>query len=445
MKPTQKRLLWIAVIAIVVIVIAAIVKNRSSKAVEVYTAKASVRTIVETVIANGKIQPETEVVISSEVSGKILELPFKEGDKVEEGDLLVKINPDLAQAALDRAIATLNNAKANEANADARLIQAKAQFRNSKINYERNKRLYENDAISRAEYDNILANYESAEGEVLAAEQALKAAAYSVESAAATVKESRDSYSRTTIYAPMSGTVSSLSAEVGEQVVGAMQMTGTEIMRVANLEVMEVLVDVNESDIVRVNFGDTALIEVDAYVNRKFEGIVTEIANSAKSAGVAADQVTNFEVKVRILEASYSDLIAKSRSGLAPFRPGMNATVEIQTEKKENVLSVPIESIASRTDTSSQRKRSTVEQILGDSGDDRDERFTVAFVVQGGEAQVRVVTTGIQDDRYIEVIDGLEVDDEVIAGPYDLVSQKLIPGEEVKVTTRSELYGQKKR
>jgi HlyD family secretion protein len=433
--------LYIAIVAIAALVVVAIVKNRGSDAIQVTASDVQSRTIVETVVANGKIQPETEVIISSEVSGKILELPFNEGAKVKKGELLVKINPDLAQAALDRAVASLNNAKANEANTDARLIQAKAQFRNNKMIYERSTTLRDNGAIAQAEYDNALATFESAEAEVQAAEQSVKAASYAVQSSMATVKEASDSYSRTTIYSPMDGTVSRLTAEVGEQVVGAMQMTGTEIMRVANLDVMEVLVDVNESDIVRVSFGDTALIEVDAYVDRKFKGVVTEIANSAKSTGMAADQVTNFEVKVRILKSSYSDLLEKSSGGLAPFRPGMNATVEVNTETRRNVPSVPIESVTSRTDTSSTTQRSGVEKVLGESSADKEkERITVVFVEREGVAHVRAVKTGIQDDRFIEVIEGLQDGEVVISGPYDVVSQKLMPGDEVETVTKEQLY-----
>ena len=440
MSKTRKRLIWIVVLVIVALIIAAVVVKRGGNKTKVTSSEVTVRTISETVVANGKIQPETEVVISSEVSGKILELPFKEGAKVKKGDLLVKINPDLAQAALERAVASLNSAKANKANADARLLQAEAQYRNSQVVFERNQKLLDQGAISQADFDNLKTNYESAEAEVLAARQSVKASEFSVESAQASVKEARDSYSRTTIYSPMDGTISSLSVEEGEQVVGAMQMTGTEIMRVANLDVMEVLADVNESDIVRVNFNDTASIEVDAYVDRKFKGIVTEIANSANSSGLSADQVTNFEVKIRILSTSYTDLIDTSGASLSPFRPGMNATVEIKTDMVQNTLSVPIESITSRTDTSSSKKRSGVERIMGGVGEENIEPFTCVFVKNGERVELQVVKTGIQDDTYIEIKAGLEEGQEIISGPYDAVSQKLMPGDEVQVVSKEDLY-----
>lgn len=437
MTKKKKRLLWIGAIVIVVLAVIAWSKSRSGESFKVTTSEVVERTIVETVIANGKIQPETEVIISSEVSGKILELPFKEGAKVKKGDLLVRINPDLAQASLDRTRAALNNAKANKAGADARLLQAEAQFKNAKSIRDRNEVLLEKGAISQADYEDIEATFESSEAEVKAARESAKAASYSIQSAMAGVKEASDSYDRTTIYAPMDGTVSRLNVEVGEQVVGAMQMTGTEIMRVANLEVMEVLADVNESDIVRVRFNDTANVEVDAYLNRKFKGIVTEIANSAKTAGMSADQVTNFEVKIRILPESYADL---NDATMSPFRPGMNATVDIRTKTSENVLSVPIESITQRTDTSKAKSRSSVERIMGETKSDDQKPITCVFILSGNTVEVTAVETGIQDDRYIEIISGLSAGDKVISGPFDLVSQKLMPGDEVKVVSKENLY-----
>lgn len=437
MTKKKKRLWWGVAIIIVVLIIIAWSKNKSGDSFKVTTSEVVERTIVETVIANGKIQPETEVIISSEVSGKILELPFKEGAKVKKGDLLVKINPDLAQASLDRSQAALNNAKANKAGADARLLQAEAQFKNNQSILNRNQILLDKGAISQADFENIEATFETAEAEVKAARESVKAASYSIQSAMAGVKEASDSYDRTTIYSPMDGTISMLNVEVGEQVVGAMQMTGTEIMRVANLEVMEVLADVNESDIVRVSFNDTANVEVDAYLNRKFKGVVTEIANSAKNAGISVDQVTNFEVKIRILSESYADL---KDAAMSPFRPGMNATVDIRTKTRENVLSVPIESITQRTDTSKSKSRSSVERMLGETQTEDQKPVTCVFILSGSTVEVVAVETGIQDDRHIEILSGLNAGDKIVSGPFDLVSQKLMPGDEVKVVSKENLY-----
>lgn len=444
MTVNQKRYIRIGVVVVAVLVALGIYRSRIETATAVTVTEASLRNVTETVVANGKIRPETEVVISSEVSGKILELPFKEGASVKAGELLVKINPDLAQAALDRAVASYNNALANKANAEARFIQTKAQLRNAEITYKRTKALWENEAVSQAEYDNALASFESAQAEADAAEQNIHASGFSVQSAQATVKEARDSYARTSIFSPMDGTVSRLTAEVGEQVVGAMQMTGTEIMRVANLDVMEVLVEVNESDIVRVSRGDTALIEVDAYPNRKFKGVVTETANSAKSSGAAADQVTNFDVKVRISEESYSDLVTDRSRGVFPFRPGMNATVDIITATAVDVLAVPLESVTTRSDTSQNTTRSVTDKLLGDSEDaPGKERITVVFLERDGRALLRAVKTGIQDDRYIQIIEGLDAGDRVISGPYDAVSRVLTSGDEVEVVSKADLYGKK--
>ncbi len=437
MTKKKKRFIWISVIIVVVLAVIAWSKSKSGDSFKVTTSEVVERTIVETVIANGKIQPETEVIISSEVSGKILELPFKEGAKVKKGDLLVKINPDLAQASLDRTQAALNNAKANKAGADARLVQAEAQFRNNESIRSRNQILLDKGAISQADFENIEASFETAEAEVKAARESAKAASYTIQSAMAGVKEASDSYDRTTIYSPMDGTISRLNVEVGEQVVGAMQMTGTEIMRVANLDVMEVLADVNESDIVRVRFKDTANVEVDAYLGRKFKGIVTEIANSAKNAGMSADQVTNFEVKIRILQESYADL---NDAAMSPFRPGMNATVDVRTKIRENVLSVPIESITQRTDTSKAKSRSSVERILGETKAEDQKPITCVFILSGNTVEVVAVETGIQDDRYIEITSGLSTGDKIVSGPFDLVSQKLMPGDEVKVVSKENLY-----
>ncbi len=435
----KKRLIWIIAIIIVALLCVVMFNKKGKDQSRVSVVEVESRTLVETVVANGKIQPETEVIISSEVSGKILELPLREGSKVAQGDLLVKINPDLAQAALDRSEASLNNAKANKANADARLLQAEAQFRNSQTTMDRNERLFTDGAISKAEYDNIKANYETAQAEVMAAEESAKGASYSIQSAKASVKEAQDSYSRTTLFAPMNGTISRLSVEVGEQVVGAMQMTGTEIMRVANLDVMEVLADVNESDIVRVAFGDTATIEVDAYIDRKFKGIVTEIANSATSTGMSADQVTNFEVKIRILRESYLDLLEGGNADLSPFRPGMNATVDITTQTKTNAIAVPIECVTSRIDTSS-AKRTSVERLMGKKGEANEEPITCVFVTESGVVKLVPVETGVQDDRFIEIVSGLDTAVTVVSGPFDLVSQGLVPGDKVTVVSKEELY-----
>ncbi|HAN77571.1 MAG TPA: efflux transporter periplasmic adaptor subunit, partial [Bacteroidales bacterium] len=310
----NKRNLIIIAAVVVVIIIALVAAKKTGKigqapGTDVAVDSVSVRTITETITANGKVQPETEVKISADVSGEIVELHVIEGQDVKEGQLLLKIKPDIYISALERVEAALNSSHSNLANAKARLAQVKAQFVQTDLSYKRNKQLFDQGAISKAEFENISAQFEVAKAEVEAATQSVKAAEYQVKSAEASLKEARENLQKTTIYAPVSGTVSRLNVEKGERVVGTIQMTGTEIMRIANLNLMEVKVDVNENDIINVSINDTALIEVDAYLGQKFKGLVREVANSANTTGLSADQVTNFEVKIRILPGSYKHLI----------------------------------------------------------------------------------------------------------------------------------------
>ncbi|MFI8378504.1 efflux RND transporter periplasmic adaptor subunit [Leeuwenhoekiella sp. NPDC079379] len=377
-------------------------KTGEFKAVE--TQKIDRMNVIETVAATGKIQPEVEVKISSEVSGEIIELPVVEGQQVMKGDLLVRINPDLIQSALTQAQASLQNIKAG-------LSQAEATLKNAKANYDRNKSLFDKGVISKSAWDQSISDYEVAQANV-------KSSYYSVQSAAANVNQSRDNLSRTTIYAPISGTISSLDVELGERVVGTQQMAGTEIMRVADLGNMEVEVDVNENDIVKINIGDSTRVEVDAYLKKPFKGQVTEIANSAES-NLTADQVTNFKVKVRILESSYKDLIEGKTEAYSPFRPGMTATVDIITNSIKDAIAVPISAIVIKNDTTS--------STFGDN------QYEAVFVKNGDKASVKRIKTGIQDDSNIVVTSGLEPGDEVIVGPYNTVTKLLKEGDLVEV------------
>lgn len=424
MSKTFKIIIGIVILLLVLLVAGKSLgwfgKKDDSKAVEVKTVTPI--NIFEKVSATGKIQPSTEVKISSEVSGEIIELPFKEGQMVNKGDLLVKVNPDLIQSALNRSQASYQNVQAN-------LNQAEATLKEATANYERNKSLFERGVISKADWDKSIASYEGA----IAAKNS---AYYSVQSAAATVNEARDNLARTTIYAPINGTISLLSVELGERVVGTQQMAGTEILRVANLNSMEVLMDVNENDIVKVSVGDTSIVEVDAYPKREFSGVVTEIANSAQGT-LAADQVTNFKVKVRILESSYKDLKEGKSEEYSPFRPGMTATVDIITEKRFNVLAVPISSVVIKTDTTAQKK-SVAEKYKQVKITEDEEKFECVFVKVNNEAKLRVIKTGIQDNANIEIISGLKENDEVIIGPYNLVSKTLEPGDKVSVKRDTE-------
>lgn len=391
--------------------------NDKGKSVEIANVNAT--TIVETVSATGKIQPEIEVKISSEVSGEIISLNVKEGQVVKKGDLLVKINPDLYTSGYNRTLSNLSGTRAG-------LSQADANFKEAKANYERNKTLFDKGIISKSDWDKSISSFEVA--------KANKQSAYfNVQSASATVNEAKDNLGRTTIYAPADGTISVLNVELGERVLGTQQMAGTELLRVANLNNMEVEVDVNENDIVKIKVGNMANVEVDAYPRKQFKGIVTSISNSASSA-LTADQVTNFKVKVRILKESYQDLLEGKSATYSPFRPGMTATVDVITKTKKNVLAVPISSVVVKSDTLPVKKEEMDDkekELEKNRTPKTDKKLECVFVKAGDKAKIRIIKTGIQDDANIEVLTGLKKGDVVITGPYTTVSKELNSGDKV--------------
>jgi len=414
----------ILIIAVLIILSKTGVIGNNDKGKSVEIAEVKFTTIVETVSATGKIQPEIEVKIASMVSGEIISLPIKEGQVVKKGDLLVKINPDLYTSGLSRSVANLSGTKSG-------LSQSEASYKEAKSSYDRNKTLFAKGIISKADWDKTVASFEVAKA-------AKQAAYYNVRSASATVSEARDNLGRTLIYAPADGTISVLNVELGERVLGTQQMAGTEILRVANLNNMEVEVDVNENDIVKIKEGDLAKVEVDAYLKKQFKGVVTSISNSASTA-LTADQVTNFKVKIRILKESYEDLLVGRPVTYSPFRPGMTATVDIITKTKTNVLAVPISSVVVKSDTTAV-KEIKVEDPKS-SADKKpapksDRKLECVFVKVGDKAKIRIIKTGIQDDTNIEVISGLKKGDMVITGPYTTVSKDLNSGD--KVTTEKE-------
>jgi HlyD family secretion protein len=410
-------LVAIAVLLVVLKSKGVIGNNDDSKEVEV--AKANEITIIETVSATGKIQPEIEVKISSQVSGEIIDLPVKEGQVVKKGDLLVRINPDLYTSGLNRSVSNYSGTKSG-------LSQADASFKEAQASYERNRTLYDKGIISKADWDKAIASFEVAKANK-------QTAYYNVQSASASVKEAKDNLGRTTIYSPNDGTISKLSVELGERILGTQQMAGTELLRVANLNNMEVEVDVNENDIVKINIGDETNIQVDAYLKKEFKGIVTSISNSA-SATTTADQVTNFKVKVRILKESYMDLIEGKPATYSPFRPGMTATVDIITTRKENVIGIPISSVVVKSDTTATKPMALEADNKDQIKSKSDKKFECVFVKVGDKAKIRIVKTGIQDDTNIEILSGLKKGDEVITGPYVTVSKDLNSGDKVKVS-----------
>jgi len=415
------RLLKILVPSVIVLIAFAIIGQKAgwfgkAASVKVAVENAEKRAITETITANGKIQPEKEVKITPDVSGEIVELTVKEGDHVEKGQLLIRIKPDVYISQKDRSLAAISSAR-------ARLAQAEAQFIQAELSYNRTKQLYSEETISKSEYEQAEASYSVAKAEV-------DAAKFSVVSAEASLKEANENLVKTSIYAPMTGTVSMLLVELGERVAGTGMMAGTEMLRVADLSRMEAQVEVNENDIPRVNLGDTATIEVDAYVDYKFRGVVTEIANSAKTTGVSADQVTNFDVKILVLPESYKDLTDKGTEH--PLRPGMSATVEIRTETKSGIITVPIQSVTTRTDTTKIVKNVTNEDIR-----------TLVFITDGERALAKDVKTGIQDNSYIEIISGVAEGDKVISAPFSAISKKLSDSSLVEIVKKEDLFSVK--
>lgn len=438
-KKSNKWLIFSLVGILLLLIAAAIYKAKTRpKGTEVEMTKVEKKTLLQTVSASGKIYPATEIKISSDVSGEIVDLYVKEGDSVVVGQILLRIDPEAYASAVDRGRATVNNAKSQLSisksqieNNIAQAEQIKAQLENARSVHKRNEQLKKEGVISELEYDQSLSNLRGLEANLRASEAGVKsskqnaeAAEYSIKSSEASLKELTTSLNRTTIKAPASGIVSSLSVEKGERVLGTIQMTGTEIMRISNLNAMEVQVDVTENDIPKVKLGDEVEVEVDAYLGKKFKGNVTEIANSASNitqAAVGTDQVTEFKVKIRVDPTSYKDLTSKSNK--YPLRPGMSASVDIFTNKREGIVTVPIQSVTVREKDGIKKD----EEKLTD--DDYEE---VVFVVKGDTIAKQKVVTGIQDDESIEILSGLDTSMTVVSGPYNDIAKTLKSGEKVR-------------
>ena len=440
---SKKSKTWIIIILAIVILalIGLAIKkgNSKPKGISVKVEESKKRTLKETVSASGRIFPAKEVKISSDVSGEIVELYVMEGDSVKAGQLLAKIDPESYVSVVQRGQASLSGSKSqlamSKAQREASIAQKEqiqSQLENAQKIFKRNEQLKTEGILSEADYENALAtvqnleaNLRSAQANIRSSDQSIKSAEFNVESSEANLKELKTNLSRTTIKAPVSGIVSSLSVEQGERVVGTIQMTGTEMMRIANLNTMEVQVDVSENDIIRVNLNDDVDIEVDAYLDKIFKGKVTEIANSASNTGNAValntDQVTNFIVKIRMDSDSYSDLVTKTSQ--YPFRPGMSAAVDIYTNEVNDVISVPIQAVTAREvedeDDKNKKKEQEFEEIV--------------YVIQADTVSAKVVKTGIQNDEFIQILNGLDIGEEVVTGPYAAISNKLKDGSDVNV------------
>lgn len=406
---------------ILVLVVVAVVRGGNRELPVVSTEAIQARDIVERVSASGKIQPEIEVKITAEVNGQIVELPVKEGDMVEKGDLLVQLNPDIYEAALLRAEASLNSARSNLASARAQVAQGEAnQFASAKA-FERAQSLLTSKVISQAEFDQNEASYLTANANLTSAKESVRSAEFAILSGEASLQEARDNLSRTTLVAPQAGVVTALSKEVGESVQGNGFTAGEVIMKVSDLSTMEVNVEVNESDIVRIHMKDEAEIEVDAYLGETFSGQVTEIGNTALNAGMngfSMDQVTNFSVKIRLDRSSYLHLVEGDHNHETPFRPGMSATVDVLTARADQVLSAPIQAVASRA---------------SDVDDEGTETELGVFLLVEGEAKWTTVKTGIQDTKFVEILGEVKDEDVLITGPYEIVSRTLEDGESVEI------------
>lgn len=481
-KPNKsKKWLWwgLGGAIIVLLVIASITSKNKNRGEKVYVEKASKRTILEKVSASGRIFPEKEIKISSDVSGQIVEMLVREGDSVMAGQLLCRVNPEIYQDQVKRGEASLSASKAQYAQSQSQIeatrsrqgqLSAQREQNQSQINnlrniFKRNEQLKKEGILSDVDYENsqaqlqqqeaalkqIDANLVTAIADLQTSEQGANAAQYNVQSSEASLSELRKSLNRTSIYAPGSGIVSKLNSEKGERVVGTAQMTGTEIMRIANLSAMEVQVNISENDIVKVRVGNIVNIDVDAYGSRKFKGTVTEIANTASNAINAAtgqvnlttDQVTNFVVKIRINPDSYTDL---SKGGRAPFRPGMSASVDIFTETVADVVSIPIGAVTMREDEEMKQKIAVLAKDDAAANKAKTSNIPekeVIFIVSGDTAKMVEVKTGIQDDRFIQVTEGLKGDEEVIAAPYNLIARRLKGGMKILKVSEKELYESK--
>jgi HlyD family secretion protein len=442
--------LFILIIALVGLKKAGVIGKEEG--VKVATEKATKRTIIETVNVSGKIYPEVEVKVSPDISGEIVELNVEEGDSVKRGQVLARIYADIYSTQRDQAAAGVNQTQAQVQNSTAQLGALKATLDQAKVTYERQKQLLDDKVISRAEFEQADQAFKSAQAQYNAAVAGIRGTQASVQSARAQLARANKDVGRATLVAPMDGVVSLLAVKKGERVVGTAQMAGTEMLRVADLNVIEVRVDVGENDIPKVHLGDSALVEVDAYNKRKFKGIVTKIASSNTSASQlgqgSATEVTNYKVHIRLLADSYKDLIDPSKPKSFPFRPGMNASADIQTKTHQSRLAVPINAVTTREKDSdkgggNKKGNSDNESSSATAEDDIEE---VVFVRQkDGKVKKVKVRTDIQDINYIEILSGLKEGDEVIVGPYTIVSKTLKDGDLVQVVPKDKLFIDKEK
>lgn len=450
----NKLLIGIGIVLALLLIFAVVGKKKGwvgkGDLLEVAAEKSAKRSLVETVTASGKINPQTEVKLSSEVSGEVIQLNVHEGDSVKKGKLMAVINPAIYEAIVTQATASVNQLKATLASAKATAIQAKVAYDQAKRNFDRNNQLHNDKVISDAEFEAAKLQFDQANANNETAQEQVNAATFSVNSAEAQLKQANDNLRKTTIYAPMDGIVSLVNVKLGERVVGTAQMAGTEIIRIADLNNMQAEVDVNENDVLRISIGDTAEIEVDAYINKKFKGVVTQVSYSSTSSVqqvISTSQATNFTVKIKLLKESYADLIKPEVGKLFPFRPGMSATVDIKTESKDNVLTVPIQSVTTREEKDLKEKDedyAKAAKATKTQANEKKEVKEIVFVVENGKVKAKPVKTGIQDASYIEITTGLNEGESVVKAPFKSISKTLKDGDAVKVVDEKDLFKEDK-
>jgi HlyD family secretion protein len=458
----NKKIWWIIGILLVVAATLIILKKKEvigkKEATKVATEKITKRTIIETVNASGKVYPEDERKVSSDVSGEVVEMYVEEGDSVRKGQLLAKVFADVLTSAKDRAASVVNQQQAQVGNTEASLRSFEARLNQAKLAYDRQKKLFDEKVISRQEFEQAESAYLTAKADLDAAKQTIRSGKASVQSAQASLTEAQKNLSRTGIISPMDGIVSLLAVKKGERVAGNSFSLGTEIMRVADMSKIEVRVDVGENDIPKVKIGDSAIIEVDAYNDRKFKGVVTQISSSSTSAQqqvTTTSDVTNYKVYIRIDPASYADLIDPAKGKNLPFRPGMSASADIMTTKHESIIAVPILAVTTR-DKNEQASKTKVKEEQDKKkaqGQDAaatenavltDEMEEVVFIVSAdGTVKKVAIRTNIQDNEYIEVMSGIKEGDEVISAPYNTISKTLKDGMKVKVVPKDKVYEDK--